>query len=194
MFNYDLTILILNKMRHLSNVKLTRERLETLSIDALVYGAKDTGEMGGGAAAALLHAAGHDLLKAGKEALSKTNRRVGDVAVTPAFQLKEQGVKWICHLISIIKDTPDGAYCPDPERLVGGVMTALDKIYKKGGHSIAFSALGTGEGRVSPEYAAKLMLSGISSYQSRNHSNIIPVTLALPSDRDYEAFKKLLFE
>ncbi|HYG35622.1 MAG TPA: hypothetical protein VEC99_12600 [Clostridia bacterium] len=43
---------------------LTRDPLQILRVDAIGYGAKDTGEMGGGAAAAVLTAAGPEILTA----------------------------------------------------------------------------------------------------------------------------------
>lgn len=102
-------------------VNLTRDPLQTLRVEAIAYGAKDTGEMGGGAAASVLWAAGPELLTALKSKLAKSARTIGEVVVTDSFGLHKSGIRWIVHLISIIKHTPQGAYCPHPERLQDGV-------------------------------------------------------------------------
>ena len=105
----------------ISSVRLTRDPLQILKVDAIGYGAKDTGEMGGGAAAAVLAAAGPELLIELRSKLIGSPRRVGDVAVTDSFRLQAIGIRWVIHIISIIKHTPQGAYCPQPERLRDGV-------------------------------------------------------------------------
>ena len=119
-----------------------RKRLQEISVDALAYGAKDNGEMGGGAASAILVAAG----------------------------------------------TPQGAWCPEPQRLEEGVFEALRRVHRLGGTSIALSALGTGEGRVKPALAAKLMLSGVKKFYEQYKDSTLAVTFSLPSERDFKAF------
>src|SRR5215831_16077322 len=104
---------------------LTRDPLQVLRVDAIAYGAKDTGQMGGGAAASVLMAAGPEVLPEAKLKMASSTRRVGEVVITDSFNLKSRGVRWIVHIISIIKHTPQGAYCPEPERLREGVTRAL---------------------------------------------------------------------
>jgi O-acetyl-ADP-ribose deacetylase (regulator of RNase III) len=170
-------------------INLTRDPLQMLKVDAIAYGAKDTGEMGGGAAAAVLAAAGAEILPELRSKLAGTSRRVGDAVVTSPYKLQTAGVRWIFHIISIIKNTPQGAYCPQPELLRDGVFSAVKMASNLGVRSIAFSALGTGEGRVDPQAAARYMLDGTKAF-FRNESNArMTVTFSLPSYRDYEAFK-----
>ena len=173
-------------------VSLTRELLQTLSVDAIAYGAKDTGEMGGGALAAVLAAAGPQLLGAVSSELATTSRNVGTVVVTEAFGLRTNGVRWIVHIVSIIKHTPQGAYCPQPERLRDGVAAALHAVSRLGARSIAISALATGEGRVAPLAAAGFMLDGVRLFSTETPDADLDVTFSLPSHRDYLAFQSLL--
>ena len=170
------------------NPSLTREPLQLLRVDAIGYGAKDTGEMGGGAAAAVLMAAGPEVLAVLRSKLAASPRKVGEVVVTEAFKLQANGVRWIAHIISIIKHTPEGAYCPEPERLSEGVAAALLAVSRLGATSIALSALGTGEGRVDPRDAARHMLQGVSAFRAAEPGSPLTVTFSLPSYRDYEAF------
>lgn len=172
----------------IANPSLTREPLQRLRVDAIGYGAKDTGEMGGGAASAVLLAAGPEVVAALRSKLAASPRKVGEVVVTEAFKLKTNGVRWIAHIISIIKQTPEGAYCPEPGRLSEGVSTALIAVSRLGAASIALSALGTGEGRVDPRDAARYMLQGLSIFRAAEPQSRLTVTFSLPSYRDYEAF------
>ena len=173
---------------------LTRDPVQILKVDAIAYGAKDTGEMGGGAASSVLMAAGPELLAAAKLMLAKSSRRIGDLAVTDSFKLQPLGIRWIVHIISIIKHTPQGAYCPEPERLREGVHSALREVSKLGAQSIAISALGTGEGRVEPRLAARYMFGGVRAFRESEPDSKLAVTFSLPSFRDYEAFSAVMSE
>jgi O-acetyl-ADP-ribose deacetylase (regulator of RNase III) len=173
---------------------LTRDALQTLRVDAIGYGAKDTGEMGGGAAASVLTAAGPELLPALRSKLSHSSRRVGDVVVTDSFGLQTSGIRWVAHIISIIKHTPQGAYCPEPERLREGVSNALSAVSKLGARSVALSALGTGEGRVEPRIAARHMFGGVRQFRGAQPHVALEVIFSLPSFRDYEAFAAAIAE
>ena len=173
-------------------VTLTRDPLQLLKVDAIGYGAKDTGEMGGGAAAAVLNAAGVEILKALRSKLADSSLRVGDVLVTPSFQLEKSGIRCVLHIISIIKHTPQGAYCPEPDRLREGVYNALKIAAENGARSVAFSAPGTGEGRVAPSEAARYMFEGVKNFRPRESGPQLAVTFSLPSFRDYEAFASYL--
>jgi O-acetyl-ADP-ribose deacetylase (regulator of RNase III) len=173
-------------------ITLTRDPLQVLKVDAIGYGAKDTGEMGGGAAAAVLAAAGPEILIELRSKLAGSARRVGDIALTDSFKLQTVGIRWVIHIISIIKHTPEGAYCPQPERLRDGVYAALAAASKIGAHSVALSALGTGEGRVTPVDAARYMLDGVRAFRGISGASDLAVTLSLPSYRDYEAFHATL--
>jgi len=176
----------------ITSVALTREPLQILKVDAIGYGAKDTGEMGGGAAAAVLAAAGPEILTELRSQLASSSRRVGDVVITDSFKLRPIGIRWVIHIISIIKHTPQGAYCPQPERLRDGVCAALTLAAKAGARSVAMSALATGEGRVEPRDAARYMLEGVRPFREIQDGAGLTVTFALPSYRDYEAFSSVV--
>ncbi|MCW8138714.1 MAG: hypothetical protein KIT58_07405 [Planctomycetota bacterium] len=63
---------------------LSRAPLQRMKVEMIVYGAKDTGEMGGGAAAAVLAATGPGS-PAGRAALAAAPRRLGEVVATRGF-------------------------------------------------------------------------------------------------------------
>ena len=162
-----------------------RTLLQEMKADALAYGAKDTGEMGGGAAQAVLAAAGPELLPALGAALAASTRQIGDAVITDSFRLRARGVRWIVHVLSILKHTPQGAWCPDPDRLYDGVLKGLELAAGKGARSIALSMLGTGEGRVKPRHAARLMVRAARDFH--RSGGTMRVAFALPTFRDHEA-------
>jgi O-acetyl-ADP-ribose deacetylase (regulator of RNase III) len=171
------------------NVELTRERLPFLDVEAIGYGAKDTGEMGGGAASAIVAAAGAELIDAVRVKLAKTDRRVGDAVVTDAFGLRKSGIKCICHIVSIITRTSQGDWCPYPDKLYDGTKSGLRQVLEAGAQSIAISALATGEGRVKPEDAARLMLTAVRDFQREPANRKLKIVFSLPTYEDYEAFE-----
>jgi O-acetyl-ADP-ribose deacetylase (regulator of RNase III) len=71
------------------------------------------------------------------------------------------------------------------------MRTCLQQAYEAGAQSIAISALATGEGRVKPKDAARLMLTAIRDFQEAPAHRKLRVVLALPSYDDFEAFEEL---
>ena len=174
-------------------IQLSQLPLQELEADALGYGAKDSGEMGGGAAGALLVAAGTELEQASREQLAQTSREIGQAYLTPAFGgLRKKGVQWVCHIISIQKHTDQGAWCPHPERLEGGVYRALELVEARGVQLLALSALGTNEGRVKAEHSAAMMVRAARQYFRDHPESTLRVTFSLPNPRDFEAFEQAL--
>jgi O-acetyl-ADP-ribose deacetylase (regulator of RNase III) len=173
-------------------VELVREPLPFVAgVHAVAYGAKDTGAMGGGAAAAILAAAGELLVPELRTKLASTSRRVGDAVVTPSFGLASAGIACVGHIVSIITNTPQGDWCPYPEKLYDGVRLSLRQLALEGCRNVALSALATGEGRVKPGDAARIMLEAIRDHQ-REDSRKLDVVLSLPTREDYDAFDALL--
>ena len=175
------------------HVELTRERLPFIKgVDAIGYGAKDTGAMGGGAAAAILAASGPELISAAQRKLASTTRRVGVAVVTDSFGLRKSGITHVCHIISIITNTPQGDWCPYPEKLYDGVKSGLEQLLEVNAKVVAISALATGEGRVKPRDAARLMLTAIRDFHSMPDNRKLEVILSLPNYDDSEAFEYYL--
>lgn len=174
-------------------ILLSQGLLEESGAQVVAYGAKDTGEMGGGAAGALLVAAGELLEQASRVELARCKREIGEAYLTPAFgELLQRGTRWVCHIISIIKHTDQGAWCPHPDKLEGGVLRALTLADHRGASTIAFSALGTGEGRVAPDLCARLMIGAARRYVRERNESTLRITFCLANERDYQAFKKVL--
>jgi O-acetyl-ADP-ribose deacetylase (regulator of RNase III) len=183
-----------------NSIELVRDPLPCIAgIDAVAFGAKDTGAMGGGAAGAILAGAGEKVISAAREKLAKTSRRVGDAVVTGAYDLERFGISHVCHIVSIITNTAQGDWCPYPDRLYDGVRSGLDQLAMEGASTVGMAALATGEGRVKPAEAARFMLTAIRDHQrdfpSRGRvagRSPLYVVLSLPTDGDYQAFEDYL--
>ena len=173
------------------NVEIVRDRLPFLKVDAIAYGAKDTGEMGGGAAAAIIAAAGSKIMDELRRKLADTTRQVGIAILTDSFKLRKIEIQWVCHIITIITKTPQGDWCPYPDRLYDGMRSCLEQVYGAGAKSIAISALATGEGRIKPIDAARYMLSAIRDFQTEPSHRTLRIVLSLPSYDDYIAFTEM---
>lgn len=176
-----------------SRISLEQIPLEESGAEVVAYGAKDNGEMGGGAAGCLLVEAGSALEDAARKELDHRSREIGEVFLTPAFgRLLERGTLWVCHIISILKHTPQGSYCPHPERLKDGVYEAMRLAQDQELETMAISALATGEGRVAPEHSARLMLGAARRFFREHPESALRLVVCLPSDRDLSAFEREL--
>lgn len=171
-------------------ISLSRDLLQNAGTDAICYGAKDTGEMGGGAAMAVLQACGSEVLVSAREELAKTDRGIGQVVFTPAF--RHGGADIVGHIVSIRTRTSQGDWCPQPELLGTGVYRALEGLQRVPVKSVAFSCLATGEGRAKPERIADLMLGAAKKFFKEHSYSEIQVVFCLPNHRDYQAFAKAL--
>lgn len=175
----------------LASIELSERPIQECKAELLGYGAKDTGEMGGGASLALSLAGGPQLAEMATVALTATNKQIGDVAFTSSLKLEREGVLALAHIVSINKHTPEGAWCPRPELLDNGVQRALEFARNVQLHSVAFSALGTGEGRVSPSDSARYMFAAIYRYRMENPDWPLAVTISLPTPVDFQAFQQV---
>jgi O-acetyl-ADP-ribose deacetylase (regulator of RNase III) len=179
-----------HRSRRLSGrIELTRERIENVNTEAICYGAKDTGDMGGGAANAVYQSCGPEVLTAARKALARTNRQVGDVVVTPAYD--HPVTLYVAHLITIKTGTSQGNWCPEPARLGESVYRALIMLERRA-ETIAFSSLGTGEGRAQPDEIARLMVGGTRDYFRDYPESPLKVLFSLPDYEDYQAFQRAL--
>lgn len=170
-------------------IDLTRDRLEQANTDAICYGAKDTGEMGGGAAMAVYQSCGPEVLEAAREALAQTTRQIGEVVYTPAYG--HDCTVFVGHLISIKTGTSQGDWCPEPERLGAGVYKALQTLPQRA-RTLAFSCLATGEGRADPDEIARLMIGATRRFFRDFPDSPVQVLFSLPDHVDYEAFQRAI--
>lgn len=170
-------------------LSLSQEVIQESGAEMIVYDAKDSGEIDG----SLGLAAGPELEAAWRLQLAQSSRELGQAHLTPAYgQLRQRGTRWVGHIITIIQDTPEGPWCPRPERLVEGVQSILRQAEQKDISRVAFTALGTGQGRVPPDRCARILLEAVRQHQREHPDSEMRVTFCLPVDRDFQAFQQVL--
>ena len=170
-------------------LSLSQEVLQESGAEMVVYDAKDNGEIEG----SLGLAAGPQLESAWRLQLAESTRELGQAHLTPAFgQLERRGPRWVGHIITIIQDTPQGPCCPRPEGLAEGVESILSQAEQHRVSRVAFTALGTGLGRVPPERCARILIEAVRKHQREHPESQMRVTFCLPVDRDYQAFQQVL--
>lgn len=170
-------------------LSLTQEVLQESGAEMVVYDAKDNGEIDG----SLGLAAGPQLEKAWRRQLAESTRELGQAHLTPAFgQLERLGTRWVGHIITIVQDTPEGPWCPRPERLAEGVESILSQAEQLRVSRVAITSLGTGQGRVPPERCARILVEAVRKHQREHPTSEMRVTFCLPVDRDFQAFQQVL--
>lgn len=170
-------------------LSLSQEVVQESGAEMIVYDAKDSGEIEG----SLGLAAGPELESAWRRQLAESSRELGQAHLTPAYgELYTRGTRWVGHIITIIQDTPEGPWCPRPEQLAEGVQSILRQAEQHNVSRVAFTALGTGQGRVPPERCARLLVEAVRKHQSEHPESEMRVTFCLPVDRDFQAFQRVL--
>lgn len=170
-------------------ISLSQQVLQESGAEMVAYDAKDSGHIEG----SLGLCAGPQLESAWREKLAGSSRELGQAYLTPAFgQLARSGTLWVGHIITIIRHTPEGSWCPRPELLARGVETVLRLAEHRQISRVAFCALGTGEGRVPPERCAKILIEAARKHQREFPESDMRITFCLPADRDYQAFNQVL--
>lgn len=147
--------------------------------DAIVNSANSFGWMGGGVAGAIKKAGGEEIEK---EAVQKAIVPVGEAVITTAGSLP---CKSVIHAPTM--DRP--AETSSKDNVAKAMFAALICAEENKIKSIAFPGMGTGVGEVSPETAAKTMISVIKGFKLKSVQEIIFIDL----DSDMiNAFNKFL--
>lgn len=161
------------------NVKVRKGDLTVLFVDAIVNPANTGGSMGGGVAGAIKMAGG-DLVE--KQAMAAGPIALGTAVLTEAGDLSNL---FVIHAPTV--DEPAGASSADMIR--AAVSAALLEAEKAELETIAMPGMGTGVGGVPFEEAAKAIVEGICSHETKGISDIILIDR---EEKMVEAFIKAL--
>lgn len=163
------------------NVKVRKGDLTVLFVDAIVNPANTGGSMGGGVAGAIKKAGG-ELVE--KQAIAAGPIALGTAALTEAGDLPNL---FVIHAPTV--DKPAGA--SSPEMIRAAVSAALEEAEKAELQTIAMPGMGTGVGGVPFEDAAKAIVEGICSHETKGITDIILIDR---EERMVEAFTHALEE
>jgi O-acetyl-ADP-ribose deacetylase (regulator of RNase III) len=160
-----------------TQVTLLRDDLTALAVDAVVFYAKETLELGSGFGTAIQTRGG----EAVKKELEKIGSvRMGEAVITGAGRLKARHVIHACG--------PKFQEADTEQKLHGCMLAALRLAGEGGLESIAFPPIGTGFYGVPLELCSRVMLDTIRDYL-RGETSLREVFICVMDRREFDAFK-----
>jgi O-acetyl-ADP-ribose deacetylase (regulator of RNase III) len=144
---------------------IIRESITEVDAEAIVNTANPHPTVGGGTDTAVYEAAGFDALLEARKAIGDI--RIGDAAVTPAFNLP---YKIIIHTVSPIWE--DGNHA-ETEALRSCYLRSLEEAEKHACASVAFPLLASGSNGFPKDIALKTALDAIQSWLMDHEMQVI---------------------
>ncbi len=151
--------------------------LTQMAVDAIVNPANSFGRMGGGVAGAIKRAGGVEIEK---EAVAQAPITVGQAVATTAGKLP---ARYVIHAPTMEKPTQRTT----TEKVARAVEAALRVAGGLGVRTLAIPGMGTGVGKVSPEEAARVMVSVIRTFSADSLEKVILVDR---NSKVVESFRK----
>jgi O-acetyl-ADP-ribose deacetylase len=168
------------KQVHRTKVRLERGDLTAMSVDAVVYYARETLELSSGFGAAI-QARGGDTIK--KELATLGRIEVGQAVVTAAGNLHARHVIHTC-----------GPRFQEPgvdTKLAASVQAALRAADERGLQSVAFPPMGAGFHGVPLDTSARVMGEVFRSYL-QGETSLRQVTVCVIDKREFVAFQAVI--
>lgn len=173
----------------------TKGDITAQKVDSIVNAANEQLKAGSGVCGAIFKAAGKQKLqKACDKFQSKKNKvrcLVGQARITPSFDLKKKGIKFVVHAVG-----------PDCRKIKNKhlVSSYLSNAYKnslklansKKLKSIAFPFISSAVFACPKPFAADTAAKAIKNYISNHRTSLKEIRFVLFSDDDYKIFNKEL--
>ncbi len=167
----------IRRMVNQTQVTLLRDDLTALAVDAVVFCAKETLELGSGFGTAI-QTRGGDTVKKELEKLGGV--RMGEAVITGAGRLKARHVIHACG--------PKFQEADTERRLHDCVLAALRLASEKGLEHVAFPPMGTGFYGVPLELCSRVMLDTIRDYL-RGETSLREIMICAIDRREFDAFE-----
>jgi O-acetyl-ADP-ribose deacetylase (regulator of RNase III) len=150
-------------------------------VDAVVNAANNHLWMGSGVAGAIKRAGGIEIER---EAVAKGPIAVGEAVVTGGGSLR---AKYVIHAAAMGQDLQT-----DSDKVRLATRHALARAYEIGVRSVAFPALGTGVGGLSPDVAAEAMVEECRRFATRSDLRLESIVFVLFSQDVLNSFQRQL--
>ncbi len=163
-------------------IEIRKGDITTAEVDCIVNAANSLGIMGGGVAGALRRAGGAEI---DREARAKAPIPVGEAVATTAGRLN---ARYVIHAPTMERP----AMPSSPENIRAATRAALRVAEECGCRSVAIPGMGTGVGGVSPDDAARAMVSALREFE---HSPTIETVILMDiGDAMVKAWRHALAE
>lgn len=170
-------------------IKVVKDDITTLAVDAIVNAANQMMLGGGGVDGAIHDAAGEELFEAClkvPEVRPGVRCPTGEARITLGFKLP---AKFVIHTVGpVYRDGQHG----EPEKLAACYRNALALAAENGCKSIAFPCISTGVYGYPIEDAAKIAVREVMSFLS--HAPQMDVFFCCFSERDAVVYERLMNE
>ncbi len=172
-----------------TTVKIFYGDIRDLSPDIMVSSDNTELTMDGGVSKALLDRGGPQIMKDAKAILARKKLNLGDVVVTNAGKLN---AKKIFHAITFDASTQTSV---TPYGVTKATYECLQKADEFAYKSIAFPALGTGEGQVNFEAVSRSMIQTVINYLGTTSTHLKNITFSLYTTQAWhDFFKDFMYE
>ena len=165
--------------------QIIRNDITKVKADAIVNTANPQPTYGGGTDSAIYKAAGENELLAERKKIGVIKR--GDIAVTPAFNLK---AKYIIHTVAPAWEGGDKGEFDTLKRCYS---KSLEKAHELGCNSIAFPLIATGVYRFPKSDALRIAMDEISTFLMREDVDM-NVKLVVFDDKAFRLSRNLFFQ
>lgn len=163
-------------------IKIIKDNIVNLSVDAIVNAANNSLMGGGGVDGAIHKAAGAKLYSAcEKIGYCKTGKAV----ITPGFDLK---AKYIIHTVGPIYNSNRIKECE--EQLRSCYISSLDLAKQNDIHSIAFPCISAGVYGYPIKDSCKIAINTVYKWLNDNNDYKIETIFVCFLDNEYEIYKK----
>lgn len=163
-------------------IKIIREDITTLQVDAIVNAANNSLLGGGGVDGAIHRAAGPELLE---ECRELGGCETGAAKITPGYNLP---AKWVIHTVGPVWR---GGNNQEDELLAQCYSSALALAARHGIKTVAFPAISAGVYGFPLERAARIALKETRQFLESDFS-IAEITFACFSDGAYQCYRETL--
>src|SRR6056297_3238527 len=165
----------------MERIKIIKDDITTLEVDAIVNAANKSLLGGGGVDGAIHRAAGSELLE---ECRTLNGCETGQAKITGGYNLP---AKYVIHTVGPVwHNSPT-----DPELLESSYLNSLNLAKKKGITSISFPALSTGAFGYPEKEAGEIALKTIIEFMEQNSQPKL-VRLVLFGESSFKLHKDIL--
>lgn len=185
----DNSSLLTHNSALLKKITIVKGDITKQPVDAIVNAANERLDHAGGVALAISKAAGPELQRYCNNIPLMNGQRcaLGKAIVTPAFDLRKNGIKNIIHTVG-----PHGNMPNKETDLANAYKSSLEAAIAHRARTVAFPAISTNIFGYDINKATPVAIAAIIDFLNKNGDKFDEIRLVLFSQNDYMIYKKYL--